>query len=163
MFLPASVTDILSLEVDNNQQIVNSNTLPVAHSSSNLTDEEVLNEIMPYPKTKKPIRCRTRQMKSSIITDKSEKLKQFPHLNHSSTFESDTDLHIESDNDDCFDESSSSDEESIHSIPPIVPNGSFVVTKVFSHKSYKNFIAQIISGPNEDNDYEVKFLKDHPK
>ena len=68
-------------------------------------------------------------------------------------------MHIESDNDDCFDESSSSDEESIPNIPPIVPNGSFVVTKVFSHKSYKNFIAQIISGPDEDNDYEVKFLK----
>ena len=98
-------------------------------------------------------------MKSSLITDKSEKLKQFPHLNHSSTFESDTNLHIKSDNDDYFDESSSSDEESIYNIPPIVPNGSFVVTKVFSHKSCKNFIAQIISGPDEDNDYEVKFLK----
>ena len=83
-------------------------------------------------------------MKSSLITDKSEKLKQFPHLNHSSTSESDTNLHIESDNDDCVDESSSSDEESIHNIPPIVPNGSFVVTKVLSHKSYRNFIAQII-------------------
>ena len=64
---------------------------------------------MPCPKTKKTIQCRTCQMKSSLITDKSEKLKKFPHLNHSSTFESDTDLHIESDNDDCFDESSSSD------------------------------------------------------
>ena len=30
---------------------------------------------------------------------------------------------------------------------------------MFSPKSYKNFITQIISGPNEDNDYEVKFLK----
>ena len=119
----------------------------------------MLNEIMPYPKTKKTIQCRTRQMKSSIITDKSEKLKQFPHLNHSSISESDTDLHIESDNDDCFDESFSSDEESIYNIPPIVPNGFFVVTKGFSCKSYKNFIAQIISRPDEDNDYEVKFLK----
>ena len=41
MFLPASVTDIWSSEVDNNQQIANSNTLPAGHSSSNLTDEEV--------------------------------------------------------------------------------------------------------------------------
>ena len=98
-------------------------------------------------------------MKSSIIAVKSEKLKRFPHFNHSSTSESDTDLHLESDNDDCLDESSSSDEESIHNIPCIVPNGSFVVTKVFSHKSNKNFIAQISSGPDEDNDYEVKFLK----
>ena len=159
MFLPASGTDILSSEVDNNQQIVNSSTLPAAHSSSNLTDEEVHNAILLYPKTKKIIQCRTCQMKSSIIIDKSEKLKQFPHLNHSSTSKSDTDLHIESDNDDCFDESSSSDEESIHNIPPIVPNGSFVVTKVFSHKSYKNFIAQIISEPDDDNDYEMNFLK----
>ena len=55
MFLPASVTDILSSNVDNNQQIVNSNTLPAAHSSSNLIDEEVLNEIMPHPKTNKTI------------------------------------------------------------------------------------------------------------
>ena len=114
---------------------------------------------MSYSKTKKTIQCRTRQIKSSIITDKSEKLKQFPHLNHSFTSESDIDLHIESDNDDCFDESSSLDEESIHNIPPIVLNGFFVVTKVFSHKSYKNFIAQIISGPDEDNNYKVKFLK----
>ena len=68
-------------------------------------------------------------------------------------------MHIESDNDDCLDESSSSDEESIYNIPPIVANGSFVATKVFLHKSNKNFIAQIISGPDEDNDYEVKFLK----
>ena len=135
------MTDILSSEVDDNQQIVNSNTLPAAHLSSNLTGEEVLNEITLYPKTKKTIRHRTCQMKSSIITHKSEKLKQFPHLNHSLTFESDTDLHIESSNDDCFDESFSSDEQFIHNIPPIVPNGSFVVTKVFSHKSYKNFIA----------------------
>ena len=41
MFLPASATDILSSEVDNNQQIVNSNTLSAAHSSSNLIDEEM--------------------------------------------------------------------------------------------------------------------------
>ena len=59
MFFPASVTDILSSEVCNSQQIVNSNALPAAHSSSNLIDEEVLNEIMPYPKTKKTIRLRT--------------------------------------------------------------------------------------------------------
>ena len=86
-------------------------------------------------------------MKSSLITDKREKLKQFPYLNHSFTSESDTNLHIKSDNDDCFDKSSLSDEESIHlssmkshmKSPPIVPNGSFVVTKLFSHKSYKNF------------------------
>ena len=57
MFLPASVTDILSSEVDNSQQILNSNALPAAYSSSNLTDEEVLNEIMPYPKTKKTIQA----------------------------------------------------------------------------------------------------------
>ena len=68
-------------------------------------------------------------------------------------------MHIESDNDDCLDESCSSDEESINNIPPIVPNGSFVATKTFSHKNYKKFIAQVISGPDEDNDYEVKFLK----
>ena len=72
-------------------------------------------------------------MKSSKFTDKSEKLKQFSHLSHSLIFESDTDLHIESDNNDCFDESSSSDEESIHNIPPIVPNDSFVVTKKCFH------------------------------
>ena len=159
MFFSASVTDILSSKVDNNQQIMNFNTLAAAYSSSNLTDEKVHNEILLYPKTKKTIRRRTCQMKSSIITDKSKKLKQFAHLNHSSTSKSDSHLHIESDNDVCFDESSSSNNESIHNIPPIVPNGSFVVTKLFSHKSYKNFIAQIISEPDEDNDYARKFSK----
>ena len=69
----------------------------------------------------------------TIITDKNKKLKRFPQLKHSFTSKSDTNLHLESDNHDCLNELSSSDEKSIHNIPLVLPNVFFVVTKMCFH------------------------------
>ena len=56
------------------------------------------------------------------------------------------------------------DNEMTNSCPPIVPLKTFVIAKVYSNaKKSRNFIAQNISGPNVDHDYEGKFLKKSSK
>ena len=41
-----------------------------------------------------------------------------------------------------------------------IPLKSFVILKVYSHaKKLKNFITEIIYGPDIDGDYEIKFKK----
>ena len=40
----------------------------------------------------------------------------------------------------------------------------FAVVKVYSNANkWRNFVAQIIRGPDADKDYEVRFLKRSPK
>ena len=159
MFLPTYVTDInINSNNDKNQQLLglSTNTSDSINSSSN---ESILVEAMPYPKTSKNVRPNARQMKSSVITDTAEKLRRFPHLlDHSSSSESDSEMILETDSD-TLNDSSSKEESSCQNISPAVAVCSFIVTKVFSNKRSKNFIAQIIGGPDKDNDYEVKFMK----
>ena len=70
--------------------------------------------------------------------------------------------------DDTLAESSCNNENSVYEnnnkmtyrpiISSSIPLKSFVILKVYSHaKKFKNFIAQIISGPDIDGDYEIKF------
>ena len=59
-------------------------------------------------------------------------------------------------------ESSSEDKKNdffANVVPPMVAVGSFVVMKVSNIDKSKNFVAQVISGPDEENDYEVTFMK----
>ena len=52
------------------------------------------------------------------------------------------------------------EENSSNNIPAMAQAVTFVVAKVScTPKIFKNFIAQIIDGPDEDNDYKVKSLK----
>ena len=52
------------------------------------------------------------------------------------------------------------EESSSNNIPAMVQAGTFVVAKVYcTPKNFKNFIAQIIDGPDEDNDYKAKLLR----
>ena len=165
MFLPASVTDISppvpADEAVNDGVFSESSSSFIQSSSSN---ETVLTTIMPHPKSSATSRRNSRQQKSSIITDEGEKRKRFPHLYESSSSESEAEMQIETDSDSVYDESSDSDikaeDSSANNIPPVVSVDSFVIVKVYSKPLiYKSFEAQIICGPDKDNDYEVKFLK----
>ena len=52
------------------------------------------------------------------------------------------------------------EQNSSSSIPAMVQAGTFAVVKVYcTVKIFKNFNSKIIDWPDEDNDYEVKFLK----
>ena len=56
--------------------------------------------------------------------------------------------------------SPSEDAESVGITPLNVSVGNFVVAKVYSCANFlKNFIAKVVTGPDADNDYEVKFMK----
>ena len=107
MFLPASVTDTQSCSAiassvgstistcDNHNQC----------SSTSVTDEEILNVVMPQPKTtQRAGKKRTQQMKSTIITDASEKHKRFPELIRNS--ESEVEVALESEEETVDSESS---------------------------------------------------------
>ena len=60
------------------------------------TDKEILNVVIPQPKTtQRAEKKRIRQMKSTIITDASEKRKRFPELIRSSS-ESEMEVALES-------------------------------------------------------------------
>ena len=72
--------------------------------------------------------------------------------------------------DDTLAESSCNNENSVYEnnnkmtyrpiISSSIPLKSFVILKVYSHaKKFKNFIAQIISGPDIDGDYKIKLKK----
>ena len=51
-------------------------------------------------------------------------------------------------------------QNSSNNMPAMAQAVTFVGAKVFCiSKFFKNFIAKIIVGPDENNDYEVKFLK----
>ena len=51
-------------------------------------------------------------------------------------------------------------QNSSNNIPAMAQAVTFIGAKVFCiSKYFKNFIAKIIIGPDENNDYEVKFLK----
>ena len=47
-----------------------------------------------------------------------------------------------------------------YNIPAILSTGTFVVVKIYcTLQNFKKFIAQIVDGPDEENDYKVKFMK----
>ena len=58
-----------------------------------------------------------------------------------------------------MDDSSMKENCSNH-ILEILPTGTFVVAKIYcTSQNFKKFIAQIVDGPDEENDYEAKFIK----
>ena len=153
-FLPAAVTDIaLATEnADNQQAIVVSNQ---PH------DQDILTAFMAQPKTTATIRKKSRQQKSSIITSPAEKKKRFPEACKSSS-ESEDEVLLSSTDESADVELSSEDKKNdpfANVVPPMVAVGSFVVMKVSNIDKSKNFVAQVISGPDEENDYEVTFMK----
>ena len=51
-------------------------------------------------------------------------------------------------------------ENSSSNILAISPTGLFVVANIYcTSQNFKKFIAQIVDGPDEENDYEVKYTK----
>ena len=106
-----------------------------------------------------------KQQKSAIITSKSEKLKRFPKLVLSSSEddEDNNDLLLDSTSDE-EEPLSTTSEEDVAEIENFVPSMTFAVVTVYSNANkYRNFVAQIIRGPDANEDYEVKFLKRSPK
>ena len=157
-FLPAAVTDIaLATEnADNQQAIVVSNQ---PH------DQDILTAFMAQPKTTATTRKKSRQQKSSIITSPAEKKKRFPEACKSSS-ESEDEVLLSSTDESADVESSSEDKKNdpfANVVPPMVAVCSFVVMKVSNIDKSKNFVVQVISGPDEENDYEVTFMKSSSK
>ena len=103
------------------------------------------------------------------MTSENEKQKRFPELYNSSqscsSSDSEEEMPLESSgSDDVSIENSTSEHEveesSSGSIPSILPTKAYAIAKVYSNSANsKNFEAQIVSGPDEDNDYEVRFLR----
>ena len=134
-------------------------------SDDGLHDISILTAIVPYPKaTPKPVQHKTRQQKSSVITNAANELKCVLHLAESLS-EREEEVNLESDELELSDEELLADggmieQNSSNNISAMVQAGTFAVAKVYwTSKNFKNFIAKIIDGPDEDNDYEVKFLK----
>ena len=164
MFLPAGVTDvpIAPNPTPNQEEAVMDpeNTITEAHSLT-FANEKALCTIMPQPKVSvKRFKQKSRQLKSSIITDKEAKLRRFPHIAEVSSETEDLSLSSDCDDDLISLSSSSEDAESVGITPLNVSVGNFVVAKVYSCANFsKNFIAKVVTGLDADNDYEVKFMK----
>ena len=83
LFIPTEVTDVpIAPNPTPDQEAVMDpeNTITVAHSST-FADEKALCAIMPQPKVSvKRFKQKSRQLKSSIITDKEAKLRRSPHI-----------------------------------------------------------------------------------
>ena len=79
MFLLAAVTDYNAVSMLAEQ--------PTSSTSDDgLQDISILTTITPCPKANpKSVRRKTRQQKSSVITDTANKLKRFPHLAENSS------------------------------------------------------------------------------
>ena len=108
------------------------NTITEAHSST-FADEKALCTIMPQPKVSvKRFKQKSRQLKSSIITDKEEKLRRFPHIVEKSSESEDLSLSSDCDDDLISLFSSTEDAESVGITPLNVSVENFVVAKVCS-------------------------------
>ena len=83
----------------------------------------------------------------------------------SSSSESEISVHcVSSDTDDlsCSDSNTSSQADS--ALPLVLHIRQYVVVKVYGEKmTFRFFVAEILSGPDEDGDYEVKFMKSSSK
>ena len=164
MFLPAEVTDvpIAPNPTPNQEEAVMDpeNTITEAHSLT-FANEKALCTIMPQPKVSvKRFKQKSRQLKSSITTDKEAKLRRFPHIAEVSSESEDLSLSSDCDDDLISLSSLSEDAESVGITPLNVLVGNFVVAKVYSCANFsKNFIAKVVTGLDADNDYEVKFMK----
>ena len=83
----------------------------------------------------------------------------------SSTSESKISVHCDSsDTDDlsCSDNSTSSQADS--ALPQVLHDRQYAVVKVYGEKmTFWFLVAEILSGPNEDGDYEVKLMKSSSK
>ena len=138
------------------------------HTTS--ADEKILLKLHPHSRISATTSRRpSKQQKSAITTSKSEKLKRFAELVLSSSEddEDNDDLLLDSTSDEENPLSTTSEEyvaEIENFVPTTVPLMTFAVVKVYSNANkYRNFVAQIIRGPDADKDYEVKFLKRSPK
>ena len=129
-------------------------------------DEEILLKLHPHPRVSATTSRRpSKQQKSAIIASKSEKLKRFPELvlSPSEDDEDNDDLLLDSTSDE-QDPLSTTPEEDVPGIENFVPLMTFAVVKIYSNANkFRNFVSQIIRGPDDDKDYEVKFLKRSPK
>lgn len=99
-------------------------------------------------------------MKSAIITDLAESQKRFSSLavNNPSSDAEDPATHNAEDQETSL--ASGTQQDEACNIPAEVEEHNFVVVKVYSSSSkFKHFISQILSGPDNENDYEIKFLK----
>ena len=91
IFLPAAVTD-------NNAVSMLAEQPTSSTSDDGLQDISILTTIAPYPKaTPKPVRCKTREQKSSVITNTVNKLKRFPHLAENLSESEEEEIILESD------------------------------------------------------------------
>ena len=146
MFLPAEVTDvpIAPNPTPNQEEAVMDpeNTITKAHSLI-FANEKPFYTIIPQPKVSvKRFKQKSRQLKSSIITDKKAKLRRFPHIAKVSSESEDLSLSSDCDDDLISLSSSSEDAESVGITPLNVSVGNFVVAKVYSCAIFsKNFIA----------------------
>ena len=161
MFLLAEVTDVLiapNPTPDQEEAVMDpENTITKAYSST-FADKKALRIIVHQPKAYvKRFKRKSRQLKSSIIMDKEAKLRRFPHIAEESS--ENNDLSLLSDNLNSL-SSSFEDAENVYITPLNVSIGNFAVAKVYSCANFsKHFIAKVVTGPDIDNDYEVKFMK----
>ena len=78
----------------------------------------------------------------------------------SSSYESEISVHYDSSHTDDLNRSDSSTSSQADSaLPQVLHVRHYVVVKVYGEKmTFRFFVAEILSGPDEDGDYEVKFM-----
>ena len=140
----------------------------------------ILTDISPFPKVSEaPKRRKTNRLKSSVIsstplknrllvqkegnqkaTRQANNVRRKMLLPSSSSESKISILCDSSDTHDlsCSDSSTSSQADS--ALPHVLHVRQYVVVKVYGEKMiFRFFVAEILSGPDEDGDYKVKFMK----
>ena len=168
-FLPAEVTDRPLLSPNHNEDHPQSSSeaVPVETEQELELPSVVLQRISPYPKvTATSKRSSRKKARSQILTDTPNKEKvavekrvSRPHALFSCGDEEDVSAlnsHFDAEENRSI-KTSNADIEVNDEYNLEV--GDFVVVKVYSlDDNCKNFIAHILDGPDEDRDFEVKFM-----
>ena len=176
-FLPAAVTNLTVIRDDEEQPPQASNAPSMStQASPRPAFTDILMSISPHPQVSADAqRSKRRKTKSAIITDTPNKEKIAPSepvrnktkrrrvVFDSSSEDGEDALVLQSDSTSCYD----TDEDSVECRPndtpapvTVVQLEDFVVAKVFSQgKNWKNFVAQVVAGPDKDGDFDVKFMK----
>ena len=173
LFLPAVVSD-RPAPLEQEDQHCAPLASALASSSSNLGkigEEGVLLSIAPYPKADiNRQRTKKNKLSTAIISDSPEKRKILLRRNKTLSKilpakmknaqkieSSESNSEEDSDMSEAEDTLVTYDKESENFSVEV---SDFAVIKVFSSaSSYKNFVGQILDGPDEDGDYEVRFLR----
>ena len=188
-FLPASVMEVsLPVETENDTPSTASNPLTIPEDidiqpEESVAELSILTDFSPFPKVSEaPKRRKTNRLKLSVISStlvKNRLLAQKENqkatrqaynvrrriLLPSSSSESEISVHYDSsdtNNLSCSDSSTSSQADSAS--PQVLHVRQYMVVKVYGNKrTFQFFVAEILSGPDEDGDYEVKFMKSSSK